>query len=255
MQLTIFIFYLAQAKLSQNLDWSLFATVVGVIITLVGVAFSIYTFFSQKAKKQIKFIKFSPSPLVKKSRAYAEDLKIYFQDNEISEAYTIVFDIINSGNQPIDKGDFGGSVDLVFDENAKILKAEVLYTYPPELKEYAEIEVSQNTLQLSPLMINSGDEIYISTVVTYSSEAKVRGRIKGVNELVIEGYRDKSANRYKDVVFSVSVLFLLISIQISRYSSLLVLALYIVTVSYIFNLIVEIDFIQKWFSDKNRRER
>lgn len=254
MQLTILIFYLAQTKMSQSFDWSSFTAVISIIISLIGAAFPIYTYFFKRENKQIRFVKFSPSPLVRKSRTYAEDLKIYFQDNEISEAYTVAFDIINSGNQSIDKGDFGGSVDLVFDENAKILKAEVLCTYPPELKDYAKVEVSQNTLLLKPLMINSGDEIYISTVVTFSSEVKVRGRIKGVNELAIEEYKDKSANRNTDIAFSVGMLLLLIFIQTSSsFTNLLVLTLYILLVSYIFNLIVEKDFIQKWFSKKNRR--
>lgn len=186
MNLANFILLFAQFKQSSSIDWGMW----GVIATIIaGVAIPIVLFIIQIKIKNLEIIRVSSAPLINIDSKYVDDLEIFYQGEKIEDATSVVLGVVNTGTQAITKNDFEDSVVIMFNYNTKIIKAEILKTFPASMK--PTIVVEKNNIVLNPLLMNSRDSFVISAVVSsFDGKIDVTGRIK---EIKVESENSKSS--------------------------------------------------------------
>jgi hypothetical protein len=168
----------AQSRQASNLDWGMLGVGISTLSLLVAIIIGIIQInAAQRPKKDIRCTTFSTAPLVSINKRFREDLQVFFKGQIIEDATFVILEISNSGKLAITPSDFIRPIAFIFALNAEIISAEILNMEPENLG--AEILISKNnTIELKPLLMNSGDSIYISTIVTsFDKKITVDGRI------------------------------------------------------------------------------
>jgi hypothetical protein len=90
--------------------------------------------------------------------------------------------IQNTGNQPIEVGDYEGSLRVSFGSEARISQSNLVETEPNELPVSISDDPAEITLE--PLLLNRGDSFVLSALLVGEiDEVKVGGRISGVSKI------------------------------------------------------------------------
>lgn len=218
MNLANFILFFAQSQPEKNStpDWGMW----GVIATfIVGVIIPIILCIVQAKRKSIKITQVSSAPLVTINDRFVDNLEVTYKGKKIENATTIVLRITNSGNQAITKNDFEESIIIMFNHNAKIIKAEVLYTRPTNIK--PNILIEEDVIELKPLLINPKDIIEISAIVSSFEEyIEIGGRIKDIKDIKIENENSKSNMFQIAFILYLCSVILMLTIMITNRSNL-----------------------------------
>ena len=72
-----------------------------------------------------------------------------------SDVYNVVVEVLDSGNTDIEEDQYQRPLSFIFDQDAQILSAEVLYEEPSEIN--ASLSNTDNTVTLNPVLLNAGD--------------------------------------------------------------------------------------------------
>jgi hypothetical protein len=81
--------------------------------------------------------------------------------------------------------DFVRPIIFIFNSSTEILNAEILKTEPQNLG--AKLSITTNSIELQPLLMNSGDSIDISTLVTsFDNNLMVDGRVVDIKMIRLE---------------------------------------------------------------------
>jgi hypothetical protein len=110
------------------------------------------------------------------------------------DLYYVAAKVVNSGNQPIEESDFRTPLVFTLPPNATVLKAVVDRSYPDGIN--AQITFDQNTVTLSPLLLNPDDQVVIQFSVAVAVTVKNKdedplplttfkptARIKGISNI------------------------------------------------------------------------
>lgn len=99
------------------------------------------------------------------------------------DAHMLFLRLINSGNLPISSKDFEESIIVTFEAPSKIIGMDETVFYPSELRTY--IGFRQNTITISPLLLNPGNWILLKLLVDCFDldHLKVAGHIAGVSDI------------------------------------------------------------------------
>lgn len=156
-----------------------FIPIFAICITIIGI------FLGLKRKGFSYYIE-SVNAVVSVEEKVADQVEIYFDGNQVENVHLIVMNIRNSGNQSISFEDFKKSVTFYFGENVSILSVSTVETEPLSLN--PEFILSDNTIELMPLLLNGGDNMTVNFLVSNMDPdaLEVRGRIKGVKDIKLE---------------------------------------------------------------------
>ena len=109
---------------------------------------------------------------------------------KIEQAVVSVFQIYNSGSQPIETEDFKRPLTFVFNEKTQILDEDVINKVPEEIE--ANLSKQNNRVVLNNTLINPNDRIDVSFITTTKIRPKIDTRIVGVSNVEIDEKGDKS---------------------------------------------------------------
>jgi hypothetical protein len=123
------------------------------------------------------------------------DLKLTIAGEAIDSPVLSTVELTNDGAKPIASADFESPLELQFGPSAKVLRARVASTEPPELN--PQIEVTTQAKRIRPMLLNPGDKLSL-TILTTGPVPVVspRARIAGVSSVRFKGIRDSSSSGF-----------------------------------------------------------
>ena len=158
----------------------------GLVLTFLGILVTICIAYYENTSNELKVEWVSTDSLVSNT-ARASDLQVLFEGEEVNNPKLVRFQVKNSGTEPISKSDFDTPLQLEFDSGVTLLKASVSASVPNFLP--AKISITNHTLELKPLLLNSGDTLNISLILSGDIEnVEVLGRIARVPTLELVKY-------------------------------------------------------------------
>ena len=124
----------------------------------------------QIPKKSLQIRKFGGSNLMGLLISFEDaTFSVHMAGKELKNLYSISYHIENTGEAPILKSDFSKNLRLTFPERWQILVLKSERTFPPEFNPVWE-KISNQELQLKPLLINPGDRFGLEVYLTDTRE-------------------------------------------------------------------------------------
>lgn len=188
--------------------------IVASVIALIAIVVAICIYLLQKQRKKFSYEVIATTSLLSVAEEVESKVKIIYEDKPVKRVHLFEISLINTGNVPILESDFNRPISIVFDENAKILSAEISEENPKKLD--AEIEFDDNNIKLAPILLNPGDSVTIKSLISeYNKDFTIDGRIVGVKEI------NKRVERNIEYIFKyISIGFFLTAIVIGIYNLL-----------------------------------
>lgn len=158
--------------------WNFIAVVVGIVAILL----TLLATFIQRQKKALSYEVLSVTPLLNISEKAESKLQVFYEGKIVLQPHLAVLKIQNSGNTSIIEADYAEPVEISFDQGLQLVAAEVINVDPVNLK--PSIDVSNNKITLSPLLLNKGDCLEIKAITDKPFKViNVTGRIIGVKRI------------------------------------------------------------------------
>jgi len=155
---------------------------IGAILALAAIFISIGLYLRQRRRKAMSYEIVSQTPLLSMEEEVKGKLKILFEDEPVQKVHLIVAKVINSGNLSILPTDYQRPVSFGFDNEARVLTAEVIETNPDSLE--ASIGIEGKKVVFEPTLLNEKDSITLKMLVSqFDGQVTVDGRIVGVKDI------------------------------------------------------------------------
>jgi hypothetical protein len=181
------------------LDWKL-------IIGVCSLSFAVFTFIwnRRSSRKELSY-ELSITHINALDNELAGQLQLTFAGKHVTNVSFAKISLRNSGRKTIESKDFDGDIviHIICDE---LLWYDLAETDTPSLNHRIAITQDNCDISVAPLMLNSGDTIDISMLITSYHKLWVMGRIAEVKEI-----KDRSARRriprHVNLVISVMSIF------------------------------------------------
>ena len=146
--------------------------------------------------------------LVAPDAAVSENIVILFEGEPVEELWLNAFTLINDGDNPVRREDFDRpitlsvSLGLILDSKLTDFSPKGLGT--PETIASFQTELPTQTFEISPLLLNPGDNMSFALIATNSAEdMEIEGRIAGVKELsLVSQLQDAVDGRSQSAAFN-----------------------------------------------------
>ena len=144
--------------LNTNTRW-----IIGIFVPII---FSLIMFFVsfERPHKKLECEVLNGYTTIDKDETLQDGLKILYFGKEIENLHILIYEFRSTGNRPIGTDDFESDIELQFDKNTKVLKADIISTSPPN----DAIKVYQNDsiVGIEPVLLNPDDMFRIQIFVT-----------------------------------------------------------------------------------------
>jgi hypothetical protein len=200
MSFIVSFFYLLQNKPVETStpDWGMLGVVLAIVSILAAILIgTIQIKAAERPKKDIKCFVVSTVPLLEFDDKFKSQLQVSFQGKIVQDPTFVILRVYNSGKISITPSDFIRPIIFMFGAATEIINAEILETEPDNMG--AKISVSKNSIELQPLLMNSGDSIDISTIVTsFDENVIIDGRVVDIKTIkLLDKKKEKEANDLK----------------------------------------------------------
>lgn len=166
---------------------------------------AICIYLKQRNRKLLSYSVLTNSRLLSIRNEIKGKIKIMYQSKEVENVNLVEIKIFNSGNVPIEEKDIKEPISIFYGKNSQILSTEVSEVEPVNLD--ISLDNKDSLVELSKVLINSGDSITIKALVSRMSKIFVNGRIVGVKEIKEYIPKLKDFNFGFLVTFVISMLF------------------------------------------------
>ena len=136
---------------------------VGAVLTVLSLVAMFWIYWLQRQTKELAFgLLSSRRPL-----AIADELSsrvtVLLDGRSVGNLHLLVFGLKNSGHRAVAPTDFERNLSIKFSDGA-VISAEISAETPPNL--YAQLCVSDDKVDLQPLLLNPGDFLLIQVLVS-----------------------------------------------------------------------------------------
>jgi hypothetical protein len=139
------------------------SNLIALLIASIGLLYQIYQGRRERAVKKVSYIVCNVLP--KGPTTHEVDIRL-----------------TNSGNVSIERGDYERPFGFYFGESAEIQDARVLEESPPDLG--VEVKISSpSTVELTPVLFNSGDSLSLRVGVKGFQQVQPRGRVSDLSQI------------------------------------------------------------------------
>jgi hypothetical protein len=163
------------------------AYAIGLVAVLAAIAMALHT----QPRRGISYEVLSVTQLLTAHEEMEGRLLIRFDGAAVRDISIVLFQIFNSGNQPIVEQDFDRPLRVVIRGRGRILSSQVTEKVPEQL--VAEVATVENDAVLTPRLMNAGDMVTVKLIITeFEGSVVMSGRIVGVSEFAnaeLQGYR------------------------------------------------------------------
>jgi len=124
-------------------------------------------------------------------------------ESKVDSPYLSIVELVNDGSKPIPSASFEGPIEISTDSNARILRARVSSSNPPDIT--APITLEQTTAKIGPLLLNPGDTIRM-VILTSGSEPRflAKSRIAGISSINVE-YTTTKPEKWKAISLQIPI--------------------------------------------------
>lgn len=179
-----------------------FTNIYKVAFVALAIITAVYLYIDHNKKLEIQLV--SVSQLVKNDISIPkEEIKVYFNDQKISNFSVLQLRVVNIGSQSIESSDFEKPIRILFKDVERILFVKDVKSNPSDLE--IDKEIKDNELVLKKSLLNPADwhSFEIGVVTVSGNDPKidlVLGRVKGIKEISFENSyifdHDKKTNWY-----------------------------------------------------------
>lgn len=173
------------------------------ILAIVGFGFAIYTAFFYEKRGELRV---SIDALTRVFDVYQPvgGLEISYAGENLRSAkkalWAASFTISNPGNAEIKKGDFDDQVPFgVLVEGADIVETPTIKTSVEYLSRNLKTTTKKDSISLSPIILEPGDEIQVGMMLLGSESArptlKAIGKVAGIKTISIRSIEQKEADK------------------------------------------------------------
>ncbi|QXZ14020.1 hypothetical protein KVQ82_28825 [Pseudomonas sp. AO-1] len=107
------------------------------------------------------------------------DLQLVLDGKKLESPYSSTVELINTGSKAVLSKDFDKPIEIHVEDEAKVITARVTGTVPSDIP--VQLSTTDNTVQISPHLSNSGDSVSINIITSGKKPAySVRARIAGI---------------------------------------------------------------------------
>ena len=162
-------------------EWiSAFAAVLAVITTIV-------MFIRTQKYRRLQFL-LSSFSLIDVKRSITDKIKIYYDENIVSNLSMIKVKVKNSGKLAIRKEDVVSPIEIVFNEKTKLIDWSVANTEPAGININLERLEDKNAIKCNFGLLNPGDEANLELICIPEdgSIPEVQTRIEGLKHVDVK---------------------------------------------------------------------
>lgn len=155
---------------------------IGVLVALIAIVVSIIIYRRQTHRKSLTYIIESAYPLLTGTEELQGRLQVQVDGVAVNNIFIMFIELSNSGNVPIERGDFDSPVTVDFEPPALIISVVVESEEPEGIG--ASLAVQQNSVTLDPLLLNPGDKVILKFILSSESKKfRISGRVVGVKAI------------------------------------------------------------------------
>ncbi len=191
---------------------------VGVIIAIITIYITYSIYQDQKLNKKINIEILSNNPLITVNADITSDISILYKNKQVNTMSIILLKFTNAGNVPIIEQDYSEPISIELSKNSEIGEVSVQETNPAGIKIAATI-ISPNTLEISKVLLNPGDQFIIKILAINNDETlNINARIIGINKLNVistinnQSNTDNSSSIALFIICGLSILIFVIPI-------------------------------------------
>ncbi|MBI5081456.1 MAG: hypothetical protein HZB17_09170 [Chloroflexi bacterium] len=167
---------------------SLVATAIGLVFALIFIP-----------NRSLQFVVEQPILLVSVSPAFSNEISVYYQGTRVEKVYSVIAHLKNTGNQSIELKDYESPMNFSVINGAQIAFVNLTKTYPENINVSVQ-RASETRVELSPTLINQGEEITLQFVIFSKADLssdglfKVSTRISGISEVQVLSQKPQQDN-------------------------------------------------------------
>lgn len=166
-----------------------FWQLVSAVAAIAGIIIAVTIFFATQrgGVKQLQAVVLSKTTLLNPEVGSArQNLRIIYQDKEVTDVSIIQIRIRNSGRQPIRSQEMEQPITIILGGIEEIISADIVSSQPPELS--LTTSLRDDSIELSKTLLNPDDQFIVEIASipqpnVESSVEKVTGRIAGVKQI------------------------------------------------------------------------
>lgn len=164
---------------------------IGVLVAVIAIIVSIIIYRRQNHRKALTYLVKSAYPLLTGTEELQGRLQVQVDGVTVNNIDLMFIVFTNSGNIPIERGDFDNPVTVSFEPPSPIISVVVESEEPEGIG--ASLSVQRDSVTLNPLLLNSGDKVTLKFILSSDTRKfRVSGRVVGV-----KGIREaNSSNLY-----------------------------------------------------------
>ncbi len=154
-------------------------------IEILAIVAALLIFFWQQRKKILTYFIITKIQVISVSRGFQEKIKVLYNDEPINNVFLFEVMVINSGIIPIRPSDYIEPICLSFNQNAKVISAEVSEQSEGSLGIDINTEnPSHSTILITNKLLNPKDFFVVKAVVGESDgEFSIKARIAGLKKI------------------------------------------------------------------------
>jgi hypothetical protein len=174
-----------------QVDWKFVLTLAAAV---AGVLIPVWLWQADLSSKAINLKVVSTAELRPENTAQLEGIQLLLDGQPVDRPFVSLVELKNTGSRPITTADFESPIELSVKLPAKLLKAQVTGTDPAGLR--PTLQVNADAVSLSPLLLNSGDQVQITLLTTGPRpEFDARARVAGVSALQVTNFDPSRSER------------------------------------------------------------
>jgi hypothetical protein len=153
----------------------------GVIIAIAGSLLTLALFVLDRRRKEFTYTVAVNETLVRVAEELEGDLQITFKGQPVRGLKLLILELVNTGNVPILPSDYIKHPSIIFNDEVKVLSAEIAETDPKEIDAGINFSGSLVTFKLG--LLNPRDYIRVKILVSNHDSSEISGRIAGVKRI------------------------------------------------------------------------
>lgn len=158
------------------------------VIVLAVVPPAVLWYVFQRGRSDLRITIDADVPVVSLEQQFADSVRIFFGNEQVSSLSVIELSIENTGNRPVERSAFDSPLVFVFPGRVTA-KPAVLDRRPDALAPDLRL-IPPDTVTVAPLLLNGGDRFriraYVADRVPDAAPVRVWGRVSGISEISIQ---------------------------------------------------------------------
>lgn len=155
---------------------------IGVLVAVIAIVVSVIIYRRQTHKKSLTYVVKSAYPLLTGTEELQGRLQVQVDGVAVNNIDLMFIEFSNSGNVPIERGDFDNPVKVDFESPAQIISVVVESEEPEGIG--ASLAIQKDSVTLNPLLLNPGDKVALKFILSSNTNKfGISGRVVGVKAI------------------------------------------------------------------------